>query len=163
MKTKLKQLSILFALITALGLKATDQAAAQTFTTLHSFNEESADGVEPPAVATVSGNALYGTASSGGTTGSGTIFKLNTDGTLYSTVYNFTATSPFTNSDGASPVGGLVLSGNTLYGTAPNGGVSGHGPCSRSARMARVIRCCIVSLMARIIPKGSTDRGRRAD
>ena len=33
----------------------------------------------------------------------------------------------FTNSDGASSFGGLSLSGNTLYGTARDGGSSGNG------------------------------------
>jgi uncharacterized repeat protein (TIGR03803 family) len=33
----------------------------------------------------------------------------------------------YTNSDGANPSAGLVLSGNTLYGTAENGGSGGNG------------------------------------
>ena len=32
-----------------------------------------------------------------------------------------------TNSDGANPYAGLILSGNTLYGTTANGGGSGNG------------------------------------
>lgn len=32
-----------------------------------------------------------------------------------------------TNSDGASPYAALILSGTTLYGTAPYGGEAGHG------------------------------------
>src|SRR6185369_5116949 len=44
---------------------------------------------------------------------------------------HFTATPPYpatqTNSDGANPSAGLVLSGNTLYGTTPYGGVTGNG------------------------------------
>ena len=45
-------------------------------------------------------------------------------------LHRFTAlgTYPFTtNSDGANPVAGLILSGNTLYGTASQGGSSGRG------------------------------------
>ena len=34
---------------------------------------------------------------------------------------------PGTNSDGANPYAGLILSGNTLYGTARYGGSSGDG------------------------------------
>src|SRR5260221_730049 len=47
----------------------------------------------------------------------------------FTTLYSFTATSgPFdTNSDGANPVAGLILSDNTLYGTATDGGSSGYG------------------------------------
>jgi len=33
----------------------------------------------------------------------------------------------WTNSDGAWPNGGLILSDNTLYGTAEQGGISGNG------------------------------------
>src|SRR5476649_550029 len=35
------------------------------------------------------------------------------------------------NADGAKPVAGLVLSGNTLYGTALNGGAAGAGTVFR--------------------------------
>jgi uncharacterized repeat protein (TIGR03803 family) len=63
--------------------------------------------------------------------GRGTVFKVNNDGSDFTTLYNFTATppspGPFTNSDGASSIGGLILSGNTLYGTAHMGGSSGNG------------------------------------
>ena len=72
----------------------------------------------------------YGTAYHGGSFGEGTIFAVNTDGTGFTTLYNFTATldsQPYINSDGADPVGGLILSGNTLYGTTEYGGTSGNG------------------------------------
>src|SRR5207248_2479205 len=57
---------------------------------------------------------------------------LNTDGTGFTILHTFTATSgaipgAYTNSDGAGPFGGLILSGNTLYGTAEGGGSSGSG------------------------------------
>ena len=66
---------------------------------------------------------LYGTANGGGSfTGGGTVFKLNTDGS------GFTVLKDFTNSiDGANPIGGLELSGATLYGTTANGGNYGCG------------------------------------
>ena len=49
-------------------------------------------------------------------------------------------------SDGAYPRAGLILSGNTLYGTAYSGGSWGEGTVfSLSTRMARVLRTCIVS------------------
>ena len=47
----------------------------------------------------------------------------------FTTLYSFTATStssPYTNADGARLSAGLVLSGNTLYGTAVGGG-TGNG------------------------------------
>ena len=52
----------------------------------------------------------------------GTVFAVNTDGTGFTNLHSFTAASgslvSITNSDGASPYAGLILSGNTLYGTA---------------------------------------------
>jgi uncharacterized repeat protein (TIGR03803 family) len=78
----------------------------------------------------LSGNTLYGTTDSGGSPDNGTLFAINTDGTDYTNLYSFTATSgpyPGTNSDGAYPWTGLVISGNTLYGTTTLGGASGNG------------------------------------
>jgi len=48
----------------------------------------------------------------------------------FTTLHGFTATSgppSYTNSDGANPTAGLMLSGSTLYGTAQRGGNSGYG------------------------------------
>jgi uncharacterized repeat protein (TIGR03803 family) len=74
---------------------------------------------------------LYGTAYYGGSFGYGTVFKVNTDGSGFVNLHNFTRVFPhgntFTNSDGTLPYAGLVLSGNTLYGTASAGGSFG-GP-----------------------------------
>src|SRR5438105_15293272 len=39
----------------------------------------------------------------------------------------FRALHHFTGSDGANPVGGFILSGDTLYGTTAGGGSSGNG------------------------------------
>ena len=106
------------------------------FTTLHSFTAApsgtNSDGSGPAAGLVLSGNILYGTASGGGSSGNGTVFVLNTDGTGFTTLHTFTATIngtglTGTNSDGSGPVAGLVLSGNTLYGTASGGGSSGNG------------------------------------
>jgi uncharacterized repeat protein (TIGR03803 family) len=77
----------------------------------------------------LSGDTLYGTTSSGGSGGRGTIFAINTNGAGFTTLYTFTATPPpyGTNSDGGSPEAGLVLSGDTLYGAATSGGRFGYG------------------------------------
>ena len=55
--------------------------------------------------------------------------RLNTNDASFTTLHNFTATlgSDLTNSDGAYPFAGLVLSGNTLYGTTSGGGSWGVG------------------------------------
>jgi uncharacterized repeat protein (TIGR03803 family) len=104
------------------------------FTNLHSFARSdratgaNSDGVEPSGLI-LSGNTLYGTATFGGSSGNGTVFALNTNGTGFTNLHSFTATNPMTgvNTDGANPFAGLVVSGNTLYGTACNGGGSGTG------------------------------------
>jgi uncharacterized repeat protein (TIGR03803 family) len=99
------------------------------FATLHNFSafNNNTDGGNPEAGLVLSGTTLYGTAYAGGSSGNGTVFALNTDGTGFTTLYSFTALSSGTNGDGANPSGGLLLSGNTLYGTAQNGGNAGNG------------------------------------
>jgi uncharacterized repeat protein (TIGR03803 family) len=101
------------------------------FTTLHSFGGGS-DGGHPVAGLILSGNTLYGTTPIGGSSGNGTVFAVNTNGMGFTNLYSFTAlidTALFdqTNSDGANPQAGLILSGNTLYGTASDGGTYGAG------------------------------------
>ena len=97
------------------------RAAAQSFTTLHSFSALSSgansDGANPKADLVLSGNFLAGTAANGGAYGSGTVFKLKTDGACFTNLYSFSG-----GGDGANPQAGLVLSGNALYGTASEGG-----------------------------------------
>jgi uncharacterized repeat protein (TIGR03803 family) len=82
------------------------------------------DGAGPMAGLILSGNTLYGTTKNGGSGAHGTVFKVNTDGSSFTTIYSFTAYTSGTNSDGASPLGRLVLSGDTLYGTTSAGGVA---------------------------------------
>jgi len=98
------------------------------FTTLYVFSQTGFnDGYSPDTTLLLSGSTLYGTASRGGNYGSGTVFKLNTDGTGFTTLHSFTAlNSSSVNSDGAHPAG-LFLSGSTLYGTARYGGSAGYG------------------------------------
>jgi uncharacterized repeat protein (TIGR03803 family) len=127
MKTYIKNLFLLPALIAALALIPAARVTAQTFTNLHSFTF--GDG---PNSLILAGNTLYGTASGGGSSDHGTVFALNTDGTDFMTLHSFSAFSGHsgvypTNSDGAYPVAGLILSSNTLYGTAYEGGSSGDG------------------------------------
>lgn len=108
------------------------------FTNLHNFSKTvgsfntNADGITPYGGLVLLDNTLYGTAFQGGKWANGTVFALNIDGTGFRTLHHFTATSNIypsanTNSDGARPMGGLVLSGNTLYGTTDIGGLPGNG------------------------------------
>jgi uncharacterized repeat protein (TIGR03803 family) len=129
MKKRIKNLFPLPVLAAVLGLVLAGQATAQTFTTLYCFTNGS-DGAHPWAGLILSGNTLYGTALAGGGSGNGAVFALSTDGTGFTNLHSFTALSgfaPSTNGDGAIPYAGLVLSGNTLYGTAAVGGLAGDG------------------------------------
>lgn len=95
------------------------------FANLHSFPAISYDseGAYPAAALVLSGNTLYGTTQSGGTSDSGTLFAINTDGSGFRTLYSFGSTQ----NDGDGPVAGLILSGNTLYGTTYYGGPPKNG------------------------------------
>jgi len=136
MKTTMKNPFILPALIAALGLMVAGQAAAQTFTTLHSFtvmnpgsDGTNGDGANPSGLI-IAGHILCGTANNGGSGSNSTVWAFNTDDTNFTTLHSFTATSvPWseggTNSDGAEPSAGLILSGGTLYGMASYGGSFG--------------------------------------
>jgi uncharacterized repeat protein (TIGR03803 family) len=91
------------------------------FTNLFSFTN-GIDGINPAAGLVLSGHTLYGTADSGGAKNSGAVFSINTSGTGFTTLYSFT-----NGPDGSSPASGVLLSGNTLYGTANGGGTNGTG------------------------------------
>ena len=103
------------------------------FTNLHTFSQidnttgTNAEGYDPQCQLLVIGNALYGTAGSGGPTGYGTIFSINTDGSDFTVVYTFPDLlgTDYLDLDGAGPVGGVIVSGTTLYGTSTHGG--GYG------------------------------------
>jgi uncharacterized repeat protein (TIGR03803 family) len=71
---------------------------------------------------TVSGSTLYGTTQVGGSsaTAPGTVFSINTDGS------GFAILKEFSGADGDGPIGGLFLSGGTLFGTTSRGGY-GYG------------------------------------
>ena len=105
------------------------------FATLHQFSGLSgplltnSDGANPKSGLILFSNTLYGTTMNGGSSGNGTVFKLNLDGSGFTTLYQFTATntSTGTNLDGAHPIGGLVQSGCVMYGTASMGGTAGYG------------------------------------
>src|SRR6266403_3373 len=112
---------LLPALTVALGLILTSQVTAQTFTNLYGFTGGN-DGGAPYAGLILSGNTLYGTTTAGGSSCNGTVFAVNTDGPGFTNLHGFTG-----GNDGSAPYAGLILSGNTLYGTTAAGGGSGNG------------------------------------
>ena len=94
------------------------------FTVLHTFTGGS-DGAVPNKDLWLSGNTLYGLVGRGtNLVGYGSVFAMDTNGGNFSLLYTFT-----TNTDGAigQPNGGLILCGDTLYGTAYQGGNTNAG------------------------------------
>ncbi len=122
MRTSVKTLFLVPALVAGLCLIPAGRVTAQTFTNFYSFTAThtnsshvytNSDGAYPSAGLILSGNTLCGTAGNGGNAYDGTLFAVTTDGTSFTTLHTFT-NSP----DGGSPHAGLILAGNTLHGTA---------------------------------------------
>jgi uncharacterized repeat protein (TIGR03803 family) len=93
---------------------------AQSTTTLYTFTG-GADGGNPKSTLSMdpAGN-LYGTTTTGGAAGNGTVFKIDTS-QIFSVIHSFGA-------DEGHPIYGLVMdSSGNLYGTTYNGGASDLG------------------------------------
>ena len=98
-------------------------AEAQTFTILHNFSGGEGQSARAGLIRDSAGN-LYGTTAGGGSSGNGTVFRLDPSGAL-SVLHNFG--DVMVTNDGVNPYGGLVLdSAGNLYGTTVYGG-SGDG------------------------------------
>src|ERR1035438_4673085 len=91
--------------------------AQPVFTNLYDFsllkqdittgNNINSDGARLYSTLALSGKTLYGTATLGGSFGFGTVFAINTDGTGFTNLHNFTITQAdpsnhYTNFDGAN-------------------------------------------------------------
>ena len=88
------------------------------FSLLHSFNgNDSSDGADPFASVTPDSHGnLFGTTTSGGMFGFGTVFKIDAQG-------NFSLLHSFNNDDGSSPYSAVILDNlGNLYGTTTVGG-----------------------------------------
>lgn len=107
---------------------AAPRAKAQTFTVIHNFTGGS-DGANPLGGFFIVGEYLYGTASSGGSSGLGVAFRVSTTG-QETVLHEFTG-----GADGASPQGRLVMDRNgNFYGTTVAGGVSNAGTVFKVTR-----------------------------
>jgi uncharacterized repeat protein (TIGR03803 family) len=117
-------LAFAFALCTI----AAPQVSAQSFTVIHNFTGGS-DGANPLGGFYIVGDSLYGAASSGGSSGVGVVFRLNTSGEE-TVLHEFSG-----GTDGANPQGHLVMdkAGN-FYGTTNAGGVSNAGTVFKVTR-----------------------------
>jgi uncharacterized repeat protein (TIGR03803 family) len=101
------------------------------FATIYSFTNGT-DGSGPGPL-TILGNTLYGlTGSSGLAASSGSVFKLDTNGSGFAVLHDFVndynsfGAAEATNNDGLNPKD-LTVSGGTLYGIAQYGGLYGDG------------------------------------
>lgn len=113
-------LRLALTLALAFWAMAAPQAKAQSFSVIHQFTGGS-DGANPLSGFLMVGGNLYGTATSGGGSGDGVVFKLSTTGEE-TVLHEFTG-----GSDGASPEGSLVYKAGAFYGTTSLGGASNAG------------------------------------
>jgi uncharacterized repeat protein (TIGR03803 family) len=118
MKARLHWAFLTLALVLLFGQQFA--GSGQVFQVLHGFTN-GADGGEPEGALNVGNDGnLYGTTSSGGQWGGGTVFKLTQDGTL-TTMASFDGTNY-----GNSPIGAMVLANDgNFYGTS-SGGARGN-------------------------------------
>ena len=128
-----------------------------TFTTLYAFS--GSDGAYPWAgLLQAADGDLYGTTSSGGVIpGYGTIFRIASDGTSFTTLHTFV------NSDGADPLGGLIQGADGyLYGTTSSGERARvTGRFSRSPPTALLYDAAQLRQQRRREPVRRRDPGRR--
>jgi len=99
------------------------QTEKSGFTLLHSFTGGASDGTSPYGSLFSDGPTLYGMTLSGGASGRGTIFSIQTDNSGFTLLHTFTGGA----NDGRSPNGNLLSDGPTLYGMTRYGGASGRG------------------------------------
>jgi uncharacterized repeat protein (TIGR03803 family) len=93
------------------------------FTVLRSFDQSATGGYLESELIQGTDGALYGAAERGGSSGNGTLFKLNPDGTGFTVLLDFDGSTT-----GGYPMAGVMQgTDGALYGTASNGGSSGYG------------------------------------
>lgn len=109
------------ALIVAFFAAAYGAAPADAqYTNLHSFGESQTNGIYPNGNLVLDGTTLYGaTSQGGGRSNGGTIFKMNVDGTDFTTLHVFN----YNDGTGPSPNGTLIISNSVLYGMTRGGAV----------------------------------------
>lgn len=93
------------------------------FQLLYSFNNLPNGGEIPFNSLTLVASTLYGMERLGGTQGLGSVFRINTDGSDFETLYNFAGGS----ADGEWPDGSLTVSGSELFGMTTHGGSRNEG------------------------------------
>jgi uncharacterized repeat protein (TIGR03803 family) len=110
------------AALLAVGmLCSTGTSLAQTYSVLYNFGGPG-DGNCPGTSLVQSGNTLYGTTFTGGSSGNGTIFAFDTINKTETVLYSFAGGT----GDGSTPAS-LLQSGTILYGTSMTGGSNRYG------------------------------------
>jgi uncharacterized repeat protein (TIGR03803 family) len=95
------------------------------YSVLHTFTGGT-DGGFPVGPLTLVGTNLYGM-TSGRSSFGGTLYKIATNGTGYTPLYQFATAGDEFPSDPHGPAGGLTLVGSTLYGMTDSEGSSSNG------------------------------------
>ncbi|MBM2815198.1 MAG: hypothetical protein HW421_1960 [Ignavibacteria bacterium] len=94
------------------------------YTRLHTFMNQTNNGINPFGALILSDNFLYGTTIMGGPGGRGTVYRINIDGTGFSLLHSF----PEFSGDGINPYhSSIAISNNTLYGGTIEGGTNNFG------------------------------------
>jgi uncharacterized repeat protein (TIGR03803 family) len=123
----------------ALCLLGSQIAAAQVFATIALFGQKNGANPIDEVLAQGLDGSLYGTTSTGGRYGEGTIFKVGLKGDIV-TLYSFCADGKNC-ADGAGPHAGLVLGRDgEFYGTTRYGGEFGEGTVFRTSAMGQLTR-----------------------
>ncbi|MBU4306987.1 MAG: hypothetical protein KKB32_04040, partial [Acidobacteria bacterium] len=105
----------------------TIQTDGTGFTVLHEFTAGVNDGMMPSGKLVLSGSTLFGTTMYGGDSDKGTLYAIQTDGSGFTLLHEFTGGS----TDGSRPRGTMYLSGSTLYGLTSQGGTHNLGTLFR--------------------------------
>ena len=117
--------AFVFASMTGLAAATIPYADAQTLKVVHSFTGGSEGGNPVDGFMMDSRGMFFGTASAGGSSGLGVVFK--TRGKTVTVMHSFTG-----GSDGATPNGGVIEDASgAFYGTTTAGGTSGQGTVYR--------------------------------
>jgi len=129
MKTNYLSALVAKAALTGALLLTTPTSHAQTFTRLKSFASTAAgrpEGSFAQGGLALSGGMLYGVMNGGGISNNGTLYKLSTNGGGFTVIHHFAG-----GSEGSSPAGRVVVSGNTIYGVTYYGGINNGGTIYR--------------------------------
>lgn len=98
---------VLFILLTLVTFQGNSVAQ---FTILHNFTGAGNDGSRQAGSLLNVDGALYGMTQYGGAPGSGLIFSINADGSVYTKLHEFAGPPD----DGGFPLGGLIMQDHTI-------------------------------------------------